>query len=75
MSIERLTYVQFKFCVQGGKVFTYFKVACRVQIWKKHFVKTVTIFATVLLKMTYYVYAFALYLQKTPLFQAYLKLH
>ena len=28
------------------------KVACRVQIWKKHFVKIVTILVTVLLKMT-----------------------
>ena len=35
------------------EVVTPLKVACRVQIWKKHFVKIVTILVTVLLKMTY----------------------
>ena len=48
------------------------KVACRVQIWKKHFVKIVQSLVTVLFKETLYLCIYFVFMKKT-LFWAYLK--
>ena len=48
----------------GSELLNLVKLACRVQIWKKKFVKIVTT-----LVPTTYVYVFTLYLQETHYFK------
>ena len=51
-----------------------FKVACKIQIWKKkHFVKIVTSLVILLFKMTLYMCIYFVFTEK-PLFSAFLKL-